>query len=148
VGGIRAIVAVIVAVDSPVGRVPQAINDLAAHLPPPEKPGACPLCSTHSWPCALFDDAARRVEAAGLRLGDLVPLDLHNRLWPPRRSPSSTALARHVREGVATMDAPAPYDRILVNDSWMKTLSGNGNCSTRIRFPWPGGTAARIGVRP
>lgn len=82
-GGIREIVAVVVAADSPVGRVAQAIDDMTAHLPPPEKPQVCPLCSAQSWPCARFDGAAHRVRAAGLRVGELVPLDLHSRLWPP-----------------------------------------------------------------
>lgn len=82
-GGIREVVAVIVAADSPFGQVAQAIDDLAAHLPPPQEPQECPLCFTQPWPCARFHDAAHRVHAAGLRLGELVPLDLHPRLWPP-----------------------------------------------------------------
>lgn len=90
-GGVREDLAVIVAVDSPLGRVSQAVNDLAAHLPPPDQPWACPLCSAQSWPCAGFDDAAHRVMTAGLRLRDLVPFDLHERLWPPRRGPSPPA---------------------------------------------------------
>lgn len=83
---VREVRAVIVAADSPLGRVSQAVDDLAAHLPSPEQPRVCPLCSDRSWPCGRFDDAAHRVLAAGLRLGDLVPLDLHERLWPPRRT--------------------------------------------------------------
>lgn len=92
-GGIREPVAVIVAADSPLGRAARAIDDLTGHLPPPEEPRACPLCSIQSWPCAGFHDAAHRALAAGLRLGDLVPLDLYERLWPPKRArtpPSST----------------------------------------------------------
>ncbi len=90
---IREVRAVIVAADSPLGRVSQAVDDLAAHLPTPDEPRACPLCSDRSWPCDLFDDAAHRVLAAGLRLGDLVPLDLHKRLWPPKtpRTPPSSS---------------------------------------------------------
>jgi hypothetical protein len=92
-GGIRESVAVIVAADSPVGRAAQAIDDMSAHLPPPEDPRACPLCSTQSWPCARFDDAAHRVQAAGVRLGELVPPDLHARLWPP--PPPTPHTSRH-----------------------------------------------------
>lgn len=80
---VREVVAVIVAANSPVGQLVRAIDDMTAHLPPPEEPRACPMCSTQCWPCSGFDTAARRVEAAGLRLGELVPLDLHARLWPP-----------------------------------------------------------------
>jgi hypothetical protein len=89
--GTRQIVAVIVAADSPVGRIAQAIDDMTAHLPSAEKPQACPLCSTHSWPCTRFHNAADRVHAAGLRLGELVPLDLHTRLWPQPQQPRPTA---------------------------------------------------------
>jgi len=90
---VREVLAVIVAADSPLGRVSQAVDDLAAHLPSPNEPRACPLCSAQSWPCAGFDDAAHRALAAGLRLSDLVPLDLHERLWPPKRprTPPSSA---------------------------------------------------------
>ena len=84
-GHVREVLAVIVAADSPLGRVSQAVDDLAAHLPPPDQPRACPLCSAQSWPCAGFDDAAHRALVAGLRLSDLVPLDLHERLWPRKR---------------------------------------------------------------
>ena len=91
-GGVREDLAVIVAADCPLGRASEAVNDLAAHLPPPDRPWACALCSAQSWPCARFDDAVRRVMTAGLRLQDLVPLDLHERLWPrkkPQPSPTS-----------------------------------------------------------
>ena len=92
---VRKVRAVIVAADSPLGQVSQAVDDLAAHLPSPAQPRVCPLCSDRSWPCDRFDDAAHRVLAAGLRLADLVPLDLHERLWPQRRAqtpPTSTHL--------------------------------------------------------
>lgn len=82
----------IVAADSPLGRAGRAVDDLAAHLPSPDQPRACPLCSAQSWPCAGFDDAAHRALAAGLRLGDLVPLDLHDRLWPRKRPQTSPLL--------------------------------------------------------
>lgn len=85
---IREVLAVIVAADSPAGRVSQAIDDIAAHLPSPDQPQACPLCSNRFWPCDRFDAAASHVLAAGLRLSDLVPLDLHQRLWPRMRPPS------------------------------------------------------------
>lgn len=85
---VREVLAVIVAADSPVGRASQVVNDLAAHLPVPDQPRACPLCSAQSWPCAGFDDAAHRAKVAGLRLIDLVPFDLRERLWPQRRPPT------------------------------------------------------------
>lgn len=84
---IREVVAVIVAADSSVGQLMRDIDDLTAHLPAPDEPRACPMCSTHSWPCGGFDTAARRVGAAGLRLDHLVPRDLHARLWPPQPRP-------------------------------------------------------------
>lgn len=90
VGAVRDIVAVVVAADSPAGRAAQAIDEVTAHLPASDEPWACPLCSTQSWPCPRFDEAAHQVQAAGLRLGELVPLDLHPRLWPtpqPRSRP-------------------------------------------------------------
>ncbi|GAA3852340.1 hypothetical protein GCM10022243_17500 [Saccharothrix violaceirubra] len=46
----RRIVAVVVAVDSPAGRVVEAIDDLAAHLPGTDRPQDCPLCSWHPPP--------------------------------------------------------------------------------------------------
>lgn len=48
--GIREFVAVVVAADSPAGRVAAAIDEVTAHLPPPDELWACPLCSTQSWP--------------------------------------------------------------------------------------------------
>jgi hypothetical protein len=90
-GGMREIVAVVVAADSPAGRVATAIDDITAHLPPPDVPWECPLCSAHSWPCSRFDAAARRVMATGVRLADLVPLDLHPRLWPRTPPPQPAA---------------------------------------------------------
>jgi hypothetical protein len=86
--GVRPIVAVVVAADSPAGRVAEAIDEVTAHLPVPDEPRACPLCSVQSWPCARFHDAAHRVMAVGLRLGEFVPEDLHPRLWPPQQQPS------------------------------------------------------------
>lgn len=84
----REIVAVIVAADSPAGRVAEAMSDLSAHLPDVGEPQVCPMCMGQSWPCAGFDRAAHLVMTAGLRLAELVPLDLHPRLWPPKRPPS------------------------------------------------------------
>jgi hypothetical protein len=92
-GGIREIIAVVVAADSPAGRIAQAIDDMTAHLPTPEEPRACPLCSARSWPCARFHEAAHRVQAAGVRVGELVPLDLHARLWPS--APTQPASPQH-----------------------------------------------------
>lgn len=56
---IRPMAALIFAADSPAGRVSEAINDLTRHLADPG------------------------VHAAQLRLGDVVPPELHSRLWPP-----------------------------------------------------------------
>jgi hypothetical protein len=92
-GGIREVVAVIVAADSPTGRVAKAIDELTAHLPPPKEPWACPLCSIESWPCSRFDTAAHQVMTAGLRLRDWIPNDLHPRLWP-QPQPSATPAPR------------------------------------------------------
>lgn len=78
--GIRKGVAVVVAADSLVERVARTIDDMTGHLPAAEEPEVCPLCFTQSWLCTRFDDAAYRVQAAGVRLGELVPQDLHNRL--------------------------------------------------------------------
>jgi hypothetical protein len=83
-GNIRAVVGVIVATESPLGRAVEAANDLNRHLPTPAEPGICPTCVGRFWPCPYFDDAAARLQTARLRLGDLVPLDLHPRLWPPQ----------------------------------------------------------------
>lgn len=93
-GGIREVVAVIVAADSRLGGAVRAIDDLAGHLPPPEEQRTCPLCSVQSWPCARFDDAAHRVQAAGLRLDDFVPPDLHERLRHLTRQPLPRPSAR------------------------------------------------------
>lgn len=81
-GGLRKVVAVVLAADSPAGRIGIAIDDVTAHLPAPVESRMCPLCSAQSWPCSRFDGAASRVLASGVRLADLVPLDLHPRLWP------------------------------------------------------------------
>ncbi len=88
-GDIRTPVGVIVAAESPLGRAAEAANDLNRHLPTPAEPGSCPTCTGRFWPCAYFDDAAARLLTARLRLGDLVPLDLHPRLWPPPTPPDS-----------------------------------------------------------
>lgn len=72
-----------VVVDSVAGRVVQALDLVAAHLPPPGQDWGCRLCSVESWPCPPFDAAARQVVAGGLRLAELVPPDLHHLLWTP-----------------------------------------------------------------
>lgn len=86
---IRPVAGVMVAADSPAGRAAEAINDLTRHLPELATPAACPTCAGRFWPCAYFHDAARRVHTARLRVGDIVPLELHPRLWPPRANPAS-----------------------------------------------------------
>jgi hypothetical protein len=82
------IVAVVVAVDSPLGRAVEAVDELTAHLPSPREPQSCPLCPTQSWPCTAFHTAAHHIHAARLWIGELVPPYLHPRLWPapPRLS--------------------------------------------------------------
>lgn len=87
--GTRGVVAIVVAADSPTGRVATAIDDLTAHLPTAGGQSSCLVCSARSWPCPSFHDAAHRVIAAGVRLADLVPVDLHSRLWPPTASQQS-----------------------------------------------------------
>jgi hypothetical protein len=82
VGWLREVTAVVVAIDSPAGRVVEAIEQLSAHLPAPDQPAVCPLCSRQTWPCGGFDAAARHIQAAGMPIGFLVPLDLHPTLWP------------------------------------------------------------------
>ncbi|WP_143022982.1 hypothetical protein [Lentzea jiangxiensis] len=85
---LRNIVAVVVPAESPVGRLVDAINTLAANLPPEDRPTVCPLCPTPSWPCTRFDAAAREVQDGGVAIGPFVPLDLHQRLWPPAAAES------------------------------------------------------------
>lgn len=76
----------VLAADSPAGHVALAIGELTTHLPSPEAPWECPLCSTGSWPCDRFDAAAHELIEAGLRLPDWVPYDLHPRLWPANQA--------------------------------------------------------------
>jgi hypothetical protein len=85
--GMREIVAVVVAADSPLGRAGATVDELTSHLPPPGEHQPCPLCPRQAWPCAGFDLVATRLQSAyQLGLGMVVPLDLHPRLWPPDRS--------------------------------------------------------------
>ena len=80
--GLREVTALVVATDSPAGRAAEAIEQLTAHLPTPDYPTTCPLCSRQVWPCTGFHDATRQLQAAQLPIGYLVPLDLHPSLWP------------------------------------------------------------------
>jgi hypothetical protein len=80
---VRRMVGLVVAANSPAGRAAEAINALTRHLPDPGAPTVCPTCAGRFWPCAYFDEAAYHVHIARLRVGDVVPLDLHPRLWPP-----------------------------------------------------------------
>jgi hypothetical protein len=92
----RDILALIAAVDSPLGQAAETINDLAAHLPPPGEPLACPLCPRQRWPCTAFEIAAGRLETAHrLRVGQFLPLDLHPRLWPPPAPAPSAPSPQH-----------------------------------------------------
>lgn len=87
----QGIVAVVVAVDSPLGRAVEAVDELTAHLPSSREPQECPLCPNQSWPCPGFHAAARHVHAARLWIAELVPPHLHPRLWPmPPRLPIQT----------------------------------------------------------
>ncbi|GAA4552736.1 hypothetical protein [Amycolatopsis samaneae] len=94
-GDIRAVEGLLVAADSPAGRAAAAINDLTMHLPTPAEPGVCPTCVGRFWPCRYFDDAAYRVHTARLRVGDVVPLGLHPRLWPPATPPGPSPGEEH-----------------------------------------------------
>jgi hypothetical protein len=82
VGRLREVTALVVATDSPIGGVVDAIEQLTTHLPATEQPGMCPLCPRQAWPCTRFDDAARHLQANGVPIGYLIPLDLHPELWP------------------------------------------------------------------
>ena len=79
---LRAVTAIVVAADSPLGRLVGAIEQLSTHLPTPEQPGTCLFCSMRAWPCASFDAAVRHLQTSGLPIGYLIPLDLHPELWP------------------------------------------------------------------
>lgn len=79
----RAVVALTVAADSPLGRTVKAVDAVTAHLPPPETHVRCAVCRNRSWPCGPFDTAARDLAALGIPVGYLVPLELHPVLWPP-----------------------------------------------------------------
>ncbi|MGM1058371.1 hypothetical protein [Saccharothrix sp. Mg75] len=78
----RAIVALPVAVDSPLGRAGDAVEAVTTHLPPPEEHARCAVCRTLPWPCDPFDTAARDLAVLGIPVGYLVPLELHPVLWP------------------------------------------------------------------
>ncbi|GAB2994189.1 hypothetical protein [Saccharothrix stipae] len=84
----RAVVALTVAADSPVGRAGCAVEAVTTHLPPPDDPGRCAVCRNPPWPCDPFDTAARDLAALGIPVGYLVPLDLHPVLWPPAAATS------------------------------------------------------------
>ncbi|MFD8500409.1 hypothetical protein [Amycolatopsis sp. NPDC059657] len=88
---VRPVVAVLVAVGSVLAAEDAAINDMTAHLPPSPATSPCALCSSETWPCARFQDAAARITARGLRADDVVPAELHPILWPsptPRPTPA------------------------------------------------------------
>ncbi|GAB3902233.1 hypothetical protein ACFQ1S_05640 [Kibdelosporangium lantanae] len=94
-GGLRDITAMVVAAESPIGRVIEAIELLTSHLPPVDQPAVCSLCSPQSWPCPAFDAAAEQIQAGAMPIGYLVPLDLHPRLWP------------------ASPDTPPPHEPVV-----------------------------------
>ncbi len=90
----QGIIAVVVAVDSPLGRAVEAVDKLTAHLPSPREPQECPLCLEQSWPCHGFYAAALHIHAARLWIAELVPPHLHPRLWPVSpRLPTQTSPA-------------------------------------------------------
>lgn len=83
--GIRSWVGLVVAADSPAGLAHQAINELTRHLPDPDAPDTCPTCGGGYWPCPYFDDAVFHLQAAHVRIGDVLPPDVHAR----RRLPAA-----------------------------------------------------------
>ncbi|MBP2337286.1 hypothetical protein [Saccharothrix coeruleofusca] len=101
-------------VDSPLGRVGVAVDELAAHLPMPGTQTRCPLCSTMTWPCASFLDAARHLHDGGVPVGLLVPLDLHPVLWPPTASAPAPVTA----VGGSTTSTPPAVHPAPVRESW------------------------------
>lgn len=116
-GGIREIVAVVLAADSPAGQVAGVLDNLAAHLPPPDQQWGCPLCHTECWPCAGFDAAAQKVVDARLRLAEFVPLDLHPLLWPPPPEQSKDA---------PQSPPPPPPQTALPPGTWFDEESRHG----------------------
>ncbi|MGW4529162.1 hypothetical protein [Amycolatopsis sp. NPDC004378] len=94
-GDVRPVRGLMVAASSPAGGAADAINDLTRHLPDPGTPAECSTCPGQFWPCQYFHDAAFRVHRARLRVGDVVPLELHPRLWPPQTSPDPRAWPSH-----------------------------------------------------
>lgn len=79
---LREFVAVVVASDSVIGHLAGAVDQAARHLPSPGQQRVCPCCSSEAWPCGQFREAGEKLVAAGLRLEQIVPSDLHQRLWP------------------------------------------------------------------
>ncbi|MEV0681709.1 hypothetical protein AB0I60_34825 [Actinosynnema sp. NPDC050436] len=83
----RAVAALVVPADSPLGRAGRHVEVLAGHLPPPSGHRTCVLCRA-PWPCGPWDEAARTLTEDHLPVGYLVPLDLHATLWPPTATPA------------------------------------------------------------
>ncbi len=86
-GASRDIVAVVVAAESPIGRASESVEQCATHLPP-AKQAACGWCSK-PWPCLPFIGAGRAAHAAGLRVSDFTPPELHD-LLPRELNPKTT----------------------------------------------------------
>lgn len=83
-----AVIFVCVAQSSPIGRAQDWINELAQHLPIPERVNQCSFCWSPSfWPCGPFHTAIYQLQNAGLRPADFVPAGLHRQLWPPSPAP-------------------------------------------------------------
>ncbi|ATY17050.1 hypothetical protein CU254_41435 (plasmid) [Amycolatopsis sp. AA4] len=90
---IRQVRCLVVAADSPVGGVSEAVNDLTLHLPEPGTQNICSTCGTLVfWPCRFFAEAAYavRLDLPSVPLAAFVPPDLLSRL-PPPRSPNEPA---------------------------------------------------------
>ncbi|GAA3010421.1 hypothetical protein LV75_006723 [Actinokineospora diospyrosa] len=81
----RDILAVVVAVDSPLGRVARAVDVLSSHVPAVAQPLVCSFCVGSGWPCRSFLDAAQHVNDRGVDVGMVVPVDLHPVLWPQKK---------------------------------------------------------------
>ncbi|OLZ50319.1 hypothetical protein [Amycolatopsis keratiniphila] len=87
---IPAVFFVCVARSSPIGRAQQSIDELARHLPEPDRADQCSFCWTPTyWPCGPFDVAVHQLENAGLRPADFVPAGFHHRLWPSSPAPQA-----------------------------------------------------------
>ncbi|MGH3927076.1 MAG: hypothetical protein ACRDTT_30115, partial [Pseudonocardiaceae bacterium] len=150
--GRRAIVAVIVAADSPIGRLAELLADMSSHLPVPHAPQICPVCFAQSWPCARFSDAAHRVHAAGVKVSDLLPSICtpasgrsprshrqHRPLVTWIRASTRTATMDKVPDGTLSdaVCAHLNYLDMLVGEADLQSRASlAGTEITRLTFAW------------